>query len=44
MPTIRAVRSEYLDADKPPASTAVQVVALVRRELLLEVEALALID
>lgn len=41
MPAIRAVRAEFLGNDHLPASTAVQVVALVRPELLLEVEALA---
>jgi enamine deaminase RidA (YjgF/YER057c/UK114 family) len=38
----RAVRDEFIDTDRPPASTAVQVMALVRPEFLLEVEALAL--
>ena len=43
LPAIRAVRDEYVDAKRPPASTAVQVAALFRPELLLEVEAFALI-
>jgi enamine deaminase RidA (YjgF/YER057c/UK114 family) len=43
LPAVRAVRNEYLDADHLPASTAVQVVALFRPELLLEVEAFALL-
>jgi len=42
LPAIRAVRDEFVDTDRPPASTAVQVAALVRPELLLEVEAFAL--
>jgi len=42
LPVIRAVRDEFIDTDRPPASTAVQVVALVRPEFLLEVEAFAL--
>lgn len=42
MPAIRAVRAEFLGPDRLPASTAVQVAALVRPELLLEVEAFAL--
>ena len=42
MPAIRAVRAEFAGTDRLPASTAVQVVALVQPELLLEVEALAL--
>jgi enamine deaminase RidA (YjgF/YER057c/UK114 family) len=42
LPSIRAVRDEFIDTSRPPASTAVQVVALVRPEFLLEVEAFAL--
>jgi enamine deaminase RidA (YjgF/YER057c/UK114 family) len=42
LPAIRAARDEFVDTDRPPASTAVQVVALVRPEFLLEVEAFAL--
>jgi len=42
LPAIRAVRDEFVDTSRPPASTAVQVVALVRPEFLLEVEAFAL--
>jgi enamine deaminase RidA (YjgF/YER057c/UK114 family) len=43
LPAIRAVRDELLGADRLPASTAVQVAALVQPELLMEVEAFALI-
>jgi enamine deaminase RidA (YjgF/YER057c/UK114 family) len=43
LPAVRTVRSEFLDTDRPPASTAVQVVALFRPEILLEVEAFALV-
>jgi reactive intermediate/imine deaminase len=43
LPDVRRVRDRYVDAERPPASTAVQVVALVRPELLLEVEALAVV-
>lgn len=42
MPAIRTVRDELLGADRLPASTAVQVAALVSPEFLLEIEALAL--
>jgi enamine deaminase RidA (YjgF/YER057c/UK114 family) len=42
LPAIRAARDEFVDTDRPPAGTAVQVVALVRPEFLLEVEAFAL--
>jgi enamine deaminase RidA (YjgF/YER057c/UK114 family) len=44
LPAVRAVRDELLGAERLPASTAVQVVALVSPELLLEVEALALVE
>lgn len=42
LPAIRSVRAEFVGTERPPASTAVQVVALFRPELLLEVEAFAL--
>ncbi|HEY3904296.1 MAG TPA: RidA family protein [Streptosporangiaceae bacterium] len=48
MPAIRTVRDEFLGTSTGtgplPASTAVQVAALVFPDLLLEIEALALID
>jgi enamine deaminase RidA (YjgF/YER057c/UK114 family) len=44
MPVVREVRDRYLDRQRLPASTAVQVTALVRPEFLLEIEALAVID
>lgn len=40
---VRAARDACVDTRRPPASTAVQVSALFRPELLLEVEALALV-
>ena len=43
LPAVREARDEYIDTERPPASTAVQVSALFRPELVLEVEALALI-
>jgi enamine deaminase RidA (YjgF/YER057c/UK114 family) len=43
MPAIRTVRDELLGTDRLPASTAVQVAALVSPEFLVEIEALALI-
>jgi len=42
LPAVRAVRDDFIDTARPPASTAVQVVALARPEFLLEVEAFAL--
>jgi enamine deaminase RidA (YjgF/YER057c/UK114 family) len=41
LPAIRPVRDAFVDMDNPPASTAVQVGALIRPELKLEIEALA---
>jgi enamine deaminase RidA (YjgF/YER057c/UK114 family) len=43
MPVIREVRDEYLDPERLPASTAVEVRRLVRDDLLIEVEAVAVI-
>jgi enamine deaminase RidA (YjgF/YER057c/UK114 family) len=39
--TLRRVRDEFVNLQRPPASTLVQVAALVRPELLFEVEAIA---
>jgi enamine deaminase RidA (YjgF/YER057c/UK114 family) len=39
--TIRAVRDEFVAADRPPASSLVQVAGLFRPDLLIEVEAVA---
>jgi enamine deaminase RidA (YjgF/YER057c/UK114 family) len=43
MPVIREVRDEYLDPERLPTSTAVEVRRLVRDDLLIEVEAVAVI-
>ena len=43
LPAIRPIRDEYVDTTNPPASTAVQVVALFSPDALLEIEAYALI-
>ncbi|GAB3837813.1 Rid family hydrolase [Kribbella italica] len=43
LPAVRVVRDQYVDTANPPASTAVQVVALFRPELVLEVEAYAVV-
>jgi enamine deaminase RidA (YjgF/YER057c/UK114 family) len=40
---IRAVRDQFIDRSRPPASTLVQVSALFRPEFLIEVEALAIV-
>ena len=44
MQAIRDVRDRYIDLARIPASTAVEVKGLVRKELLLEVEAIAVLD
>jgi len=41
---VREVRNRYLNTARPPASTAVEVRGLVRKEFLLEVEAVAVLD
>ena len=38
---IRAVRDEFVDAQRPPTSSLVQVAGLILPELLLEIEAVA---
>lgn len=43
MQAVRDVRDGYLNAAHPPASTAVEVRGLVRKEFLLEVEAIAVL-
>jgi enamine deaminase RidA (YjgF/YER057c/UK114 family) len=43
LPTLREVRSNYVNKDKPPASTLVGVAALFQDEYLLEVDAVAVI-
>jgi enamine deaminase RidA (YjgF/YER057c/UK114 family) len=43
LPTVREVRDRFVDTDRPPASTAVQVAALFRPGYVLEIEALAVI-
>jgi enamine deaminase RidA (YjgF/YER057c/UK114 family) len=39
--TIRRVRDEFVDPERPPTSSLVKVAGLVRPELLIEVEAIA---
>jgi enamine deaminase RidA (YjgF/YER057c/UK114 family) len=43
LPVVREIRDRYVDTGHPPASTAVQVVALFRPGYLIEVEALAVV-
>jgi enamine deaminase RidA (YjgF/YER057c/UK114 family) len=44
LPTIRAVRDEFVDTDRPPTSSLVQVAGLFRPELLIEIEAVAAVS
>lgn len=43
LPAVREARDEHLDGGRLPAASAVQVVALFRPELLMEIEAFAVI-
>lgn len=43
LPAVREVRNRYVDTDRPPASTAVQVSALFRPGYMIEIEALAVV-
>jgi len=43
LPAIRAVRDRYVNTERPPASTAVEVRRLFRDEYLIEVEAVAVL-
>ncbi|MEU9456082.1 RidA family protein [Streptomyces sp. NPDC048277] len=43
MPAIRAARAAHIPDDRLPASSAVQVAALVRPEFLMEIEAFAVV-
>ncbi|MFT2014253.1 RidA family protein [Streptomyces sp. 796.1] len=44
LPAVRIARDAYIDVEHPPASSAVQVAALFRPDLLLEVEAFAVVN
>lgn len=41
LPVVRQVRDEYVDTDRPPASSLVQVAGLVSPDFMIEIEALA---
>jgi len=43
LPAYRAVRDEYVSADRPPASSLVQVSGLVHPDFRVEIEALAVL-
>lgn len=44
LPAVRTARDAYVDTADPPASTAVQVVALFSPDALLEIEAYAVVE
>lgn len=41
LPLVRAIRDEFVDLERPPASSLVQVAGLFRPDLLIEIEAVA---
>jgi enamine deaminase RidA (YjgF/YER057c/UK114 family) len=41
VPTVRKIRDEYIDTERPPASSLVKVAGLVNPAFLIEIEALA---
>jgi reactive intermediate/imine deaminase len=42
MASVRAIRDEYVDTERPPASTLVEVSGLFRDDVLIEIEAVAI--
>lgn len=43
LPTVREIRNQYINTAQPPASTAVEVGRLAHPDLLIEIEAVAVI-
>jgi enamine deaminase RidA (YjgF/YER057c/UK114 family) len=43
LPVVREVRDQYVNTQQPPASTAVEIRRLVQEDLLIEVEAVAVV-
>jgi enamine deaminase RidA (YjgF/YER057c/UK114 family) len=43
LPAVREVRDQYVNTERPPASTAVEVRRLFRDEYLIEIEAVAML-
>jgi len=43
MPVVREVRDQFVNTENPPASSAFEVKSLVRADLLIEIEAIAVI-
>jgi 2-iminobutanoate/2-iminopropanoate deaminase len=42
--TVRSIRDDYVDTERPPASTLVEVSSLFRDDVLIEIEAVAVKD
>ena len=42
--SVRAIRDEYVDTEQPPASTLVEVSRLFREDVLIEIDAVAVLD
>ena len=42
--SVRAIRDDYVDTERPPASTLVEVSGLFRDDVLIEIEAVAVAD
>jgi enamine deaminase RidA (YjgF/YER057c/UK114 family) len=42
--TVRNIRDEFVNVDRPPASTLVRVAGLVNPDYLIEIEAVAAVD
>ena len=44
LPIVRAVRDEFVNVERPPTSTLVQVAGLFRPDVLIEIEAVAAVE
>lgn len=44
IPLVRGIRDQYINTAQPPASSAVQISQLFRKDLLIEVEAVAVLQ
>jgi reactive intermediate/imine deaminase len=44
LPTVREIRARYFDANNPPASSAFEVRGLAHPDLLIEIEAIAVLE
>jgi reactive intermediate/imine deaminase len=44
LPAVREVRNRYINVEQPPASSAVEVSKLFRPEIMIEIEAIVVLD